>query len=365
MHASPKCPSCNKDGWVVGRTYSYPRELSGGLSPYDALRRRILLELWDPTSDPVKLRLAVCASCGLVTYLPRPSAEDLEKKYRFLQEHEPQIGGSSETSLGRSLDERRSERIFRSVASLAPQSQRSVLDFGGGNGKLLAPFVARGDECAVVDFAKTTVPGVSRIGETIADLPPSAHFDVIICSHVLEHLAAPGDVVKMLATHLAPRGVLYAEVPVEVWKGIPIASDPVTHVNFFVPSSFEALFRRNGMEVIESWDGPGTYGEAAMRVATVLAVAGTSTRSGIAPGQQGGDIDQGVVEAVRAISPGVAEIGSHFLQSLRIAASEVGARARQVDSASSAAMLGALLVRRALARSGVQRAHARRPSPTR
>lgn len=47
--------------------------------------------------------------------------------------------------------------------------------------------------------------GLKRLG--------SATYDVILCSHVLEHLANPYLVVRDLACHVAPGGIIYVETP--------------------------------------------------------------------------------------------------------------------------------------------------------
>lgn len=48
--------------------------------------------------------------------------------------------------------------------------------------------------------------------EALADLP-NAYYDVIFCSHVLEHLVRPVEVFCQLLTKLRPSGVIYVEVP--------------------------------------------------------------------------------------------------------------------------------------------------------
>ena len=40
------------------------------------------------------------------------------------------------------MDERRASRTFASVAPFVAMSQVRVLDYGGGNGKIMEPFIA-------------------------------------------------------------------------------------------------------------------------------------------------------------------------------------------------------------------------------
>ncbi|MFI5205920.1 MAG: class I SAM-dependent methyltransferase, partial [Candidatus Paceibacterales bacterium] len=76
-------------------------------------------------------------------------------------------------------------------------------------------------------------------------------FDVILCNHVLEHVAEPLDSLKRLRTLMNDGGIIYAEVPFEVWGGIPIEKEPVTHINFFTPQSFKAMFEGAQFSVLE------------------------------------------------------------------------------------------------------------------
>lgn len=48
--------------------------------------------------------------------------------------------------------------------------------------------------------------------DALLDLP-AQHFDVVLCSHVLEHVVRPAEVVARLAAAVRPGGVLFLEVP--------------------------------------------------------------------------------------------------------------------------------------------------------
>jgi SAM-dependent methyltransferase len=126
-----------------------------------------------------------------------------------------------------------------------------LLDFGGGSGALLSWFVRAGLECAVVDYTPATVPGVVRLGDTLDDLPDDARFEVVLCSHVFEHVAEPVEVAEQLRARLSETGILFIEVPLEILGGPPKMREPVTHVNFFCETSLVAALERAGLEVID------------------------------------------------------------------------------------------------------------------
>jgi hypothetical protein len=134
-----------------------------------------------------------------------------------------------------------------------------------------SPFRDRGHRCLVVDFSERQLPGITRIATEIDNVEDEFKADVMICSHVLEHLASPLETMSKLQHHLAPDGILYSEVPDQVWLGIRIEEDPVTHINFFTEASFLELHRRAGFEIVEHTKRPGTYGAQQTPVIVVLA----------------------------------------------------------------------------------------------
>src|SRR5690606_32272234 len=104
-------------------------------------------------------------------------------------------------------DEKRAQRLAAEFAGVLP-SGASVLDVGGGDGRLMAKFVAAGHRAFVVDFKPQPVAGVTRLGATVDDLRPDARFDAMVLSHVLEHVAEPLTLLQKLHSHLDTAGHL-------------------------------------------------------------------------------------------------------------------------------------------------------------
>jgi len=281
MLSSFSCPVCSESGWKAIQTFQYgrsdeiPRSL-GAYRDYVLLRRRIMFELWFPGAETITLQSVMCRECGFMAYAPRPAEEDIDAKYRFLQATERDIGGQGSSPKAKSADRRRATRVYRAIARHATGGHISLLDFGGGNGKLLAPFLERGHSCVLVDYTQEPLAGVEKIGDTIENVPADRRFDAIICSHVLEHVAQPAQLLRRLSDHLTAGGVIYGEVPAECWRGIEIALDPVTHVNFFTLDTFLDLFARQDLDVLAGKRIVGTYGEGRMEVVLVVARKGTT-----------------------------------------------------------------------------------------
>jgi SAM-dependent methyltransferase len=244
---NPRCPVCDGDRWVRIGGRTYVRDEMSALKEYVRDRYRVLFEVWCRNSDEFTIASQVCQACGLAIYTPRPSAQDLREKYYFLQS----IGSSKPASPHDSKRERlRAVRVFRIVGRHISQvCGTRVLDFGGADGRLMQELADRGATCHLIDFCEIAVPGVVRIGSTENDIPAVGSYDVVVCSHVLEHLAEPFHIVQKLAGSLRAGGILYAEVPMEIWRRPPLPKEPVTHINFFTPASMSFLMRRAGLKV--------------------------------------------------------------------------------------------------------------------
>lgn len=243
----PECPVCAQRFWKPLAERIYRLAERSDRTPYLQKRYRVLFEVWFPGKQEIRITSQLCTGCGFVLYTPRPEAVDLEAKYRFLGGLEKDARPPADAP----VEIARSRQLYRAVARLArrrPQRAR-VLDFGGGDGRLMRHFLAASCECDVVDYSATCIPGVRKRGDTLADLPAAEHYDWIVCSHVIEHVADPLEIIETLSSHLDENGILYVEVPMEIWGGAPLQEEPVTHVNFFTPASLRHLLLRAGLHV--------------------------------------------------------------------------------------------------------------------
>lgn len=74
-------------------------------------------------------------------------------------------------------------------------------------------------------------------------------FDVIILSHVLEHLVNPETVIKQLCDLLSDDGLVYIEVPNLMKHNGTKCYFNFEHVNFFTPLSLTNLIQQNGFDI--------------------------------------------------------------------------------------------------------------------
>jgi SAM-dependent methyltransferase len=146
-----------------------------------------------------------------------------------------------------------------------------VLDFGCGNGVLTYWMHGHGfgKEVVGIDISSPAIAfanrHLARPGLTFqtfsadTDLSGLGPFDVVIASHVLEHLAKPEQALARLA---ALGEWLVLEVPLEdcvvprIQTGLGLTSrehNPVGHVNFWTPRSFRALLDASGLVVVREF----------------------------------------------------------------------------------------------------------------
>lgn len=254
MHADPACPTCAERQWRSYGKRSYERGSVDVEKGWPKTALTILFEEWVQGEDTFVADFIGCGRCGLMIYRPRPSEADITAKYRF-------IGGMGDATPSKGEDaartRQRANRIARILRAYLPESNGSILDYGGGDGRLLKAFVDSGRPCHLIDYADRPIQGVDKVGDTENDLALNARYAAIVCSHVVEHLPEPVRALTALGRALDPDGVMYVEVPYETYGSLPARREPVTHVNFFNPASMRALLEASGLEVIRS--GPTMY----------------------------------------------------------------------------------------------------------
>ncbi|MGH7534245.1 MAG: class I SAM-dependent methyltransferase [Gemmatimonadales bacterium] len=127
-----------------------------------------------------------------------------------------------------------------------------ILDVGSGYGMLNQVLSARGHDVAFHAIesdpqcdARLRRNGVRSVSRQLEDCRESA-FDLVILSHVLEHVAAPRAFLRLVRGKLAERGALFIEVPNQDHLH---KLDMGTHLLFFSPASLGFLLEAAGFTV--------------------------------------------------------------------------------------------------------------------
>jgi SAM-dependent methyltransferase len=156
----------------------------------------------------------VCGQCGLVQSLPRVDRV---------------AGRPVAVSSGADWGNVRYGKGFRAEATLALLAGcrdlagvREVLDVGANRGAFIerlrtqapAARILAVEPDAAVSAPYAALPGVElAVARIEAVALPEARFDLVHCSHTLEHVRSPRGVLAQLHRALAPGGLLFLEVP--------------------------------------------------------------------------------------------------------------------------------------------------------
>jgi Methyltransferase domain len=152
---------------------------------------------------------------------------------------------------------------------------KNVCDIGGMTGNLMGRISAQNKY--VFDTNLTLVSdGISRL-QKIEQYRECGPFDLLIFSHVLEHIPKPIVFLADFLANVSPTGLVYIEVPVEYCgavlkrRGIPLTG----HINYFTKHSLLTMLGRCGFGKIEFYGREQMwYGEQRMLVFRVLARQG-------------------------------------------------------------------------------------------
>ncbi|MDB4772860.1 class I SAM-dependent methyltransferase [Verrucomicrobiales bacterium] len=246
MLDDPKCDICGQFQWeTIGRR-TYTKD--GASNDYEEKRFFVLFEVWLPGKQEISLSSLVCRNCGFVCYSPRPEVKDIDAKYRVIREMGSDYGKKESTL----IEDRRAVDCVRKIRKyLRPGSK--ILDFGGGDGRLLVPLAGEGHEVFLVDYNVSPRAGVTKVSDTLPLRKEFRNaFRVIVANQVIEHVAKPTEVINELTEYLEEDGVILIEVPMEIWQDPPLQAEPVTHINFFTACSLRSCLQAAGLSVISS-----------------------------------------------------------------------------------------------------------------
>jgi 2-polyprenyl-3-methyl-5-hydroxy-6-metoxy-1,4-benzoquinol methylase len=162
-------------------------------------------------------KAVICKSCGLVQTNPRLTQESYNDFYNT--EYRPLYGGT-ETATEKFFQEQyeHGKRIYDYLKPYLPK-EGLILEIGCGAGGILQYFKDRGYRVKGVDLAEEYVVygrdqhGLDLQAVTLEGLNPSLKPDVIIYSHVLEHILKPDEELKRLRDFLSESAILYIEIP--------------------------------------------------------------------------------------------------------------------------------------------------------
>ncbi len=207
---------------------------------------------------PSSFDVVWCAQCGFA-YADSPAQqEDYDRYYAAFSKYED--NQTSTGGGGSSFDARRLRETAAAIAAVLSDQQARIIDLGCANGGLLAELQALGYSNLVgVDPSTGCVANIRRLYEieahpgSIRAMPSVGTFDLVILSHVLEHVADLRSTVRDLRALLREGGRCYIEVPDATryrdFLLAPFQDFNTEHINHFSLSALGNLFARDGFAV--------------------------------------------------------------------------------------------------------------------
>ena len=195
--------------------------------------------------------LAQCQSCNMIFASPMPSEENLlayNENY-FSAAH----GGQPTSKLATAFFSGVS-RIRQTFLSAYLQRHgvivKNVLEVGPGPGFFAKSWLEAEQHSSyqAIETDKSCHKHLSKLGielVTYADVKP---VELVVMSHVVEHVSDPLDFVRNACRTLKPGGALFIEVPCQDWVHKPV-DEP--HILFFDKAPMRRLLHDLGFEDIE------------------------------------------------------------------------------------------------------------------
>lgn len=178
---------------------------------------------------------ASCPGCGMVFATRAPDAAALEayNASYFDSAHGGAATDPVTVAFHSGVNRLRVAHAERFVER-AGITGRSVLEIGPGGGYFARHWLLRhpGSAYYAVETDRTCHPALRALGVKLLEAQngSSPHVDMVVLSHVLEHVADPAAFLKATTASLRPGGALFIEVPCRDWEHKTL-DEP--HLQFF------------------------------------------------------------------------------------------------------------------------------------
>lgn len=237
------------------------------------------------------INLIHCKKCGFAYYDFRPDESQMNKFYSGYRNEEYQKQRQKydcwytkeiNAAMGQDKKElenrnRNATRIF--TKNIDVKKIKTILDFGGDKGQYIPEIFTDAEKFVYEISGVKPVEDVTSISD-INDLN-TRKFDLIMCNHVLEHVADPNQTILNLKEISEKDSYLYLELPFDSpfyknplsnlaflfnkyysWKVIfkyfitllkrGVFAPMTEHISFFTPESVAIFLEKNGYKVIQS-----------------------------------------------------------------------------------------------------------------
>lgn len=198
--------------------------------------------------------VVICKRCGFIFSSNMPSEKDLTEYYKSLNRYEGVEGGgvTSNTKNAHS-------RVVRFLRKYLKFKNLSIFDIGCSTGNLLNAFKEKGfahvsglDPSTSCKKIAKKLYGINIFTGVLSEYFSQEKYDVVLLSHVLEHLPDLPATFTKLNNLTNDNSLLYVEVPAAHKFNMnikePFSHFSIEHINFFTEKSLKNLMNVHGFE---------------------------------------------------------------------------------------------------------------------
>ncbi|MES2523788.1 MAG: class I SAM-dependent methyltransferase [Gemmatimonadota bacterium] len=203
--------------------------------------------------------VVICNSCGTGFADRLPPQRVFDEYYAKLSKYSDAAGGTGSGAL--SWDDRRLRDTAQHIADLAPDRSLHIVDVGCASGGLLRHLAALGygslsgiDPAPACVAEVRSIPNVRGFLGSLLEVPPDVlPADVVLLSHVLEHVRDVPQALRTVEQLMQRDGLVYIEVPdaarYTAYLVAPFLDFNTEHINHFSERTLTTCIRRMGWRV--------------------------------------------------------------------------------------------------------------------
>ena len=199
------------------------------------------------------LKITLCTQCEIAQINHKLIDQEKLNHYYFYCYRENRLDGDNGTEYCRKYFTARGRSQARLIKKyLGKKKVARVFEYGAGYGYNLLEISKL--------FPKADLY-TNEIDKTIEKLmefkkyKPDLQYDIILMSHVLEHLLNPQEIIQSMVNCLAPGGLLFIEIPNEQAKVLRAVEKIEPHITFFNLNSLKNFIKKysnNKLEIVYS-----------------------------------------------------------------------------------------------------------------